>query len=129
MRAPDAGAECYRIVGIETTGLNAGSDEIIEIGALLVGPRFVAAGEFGTLVKTTRPVPKNTTQLTGIEQTLLNREGASLMTLWNGFKLQFAVAGFQAIKCHCRSKNVPNSAPTTRSHPSKIIARLPMLTI
>ncbi|MBA4143940.1 MAG: 3'-5' exonuclease [Nitrosospira sp.] len=44
----------------------------------MVGPGFVAAAEFSTLVKATRPVPRNITQLTGIEQTLLNREGASL---------------------------------------------------
>jgi DNA polymerase-3 subunit epsilon len=87
----------FAIVDIETTGWGAGSDEIIEIGALLVGPGFVATGEFSTLVKATRPVPKNITQLTGIEQPLLNREGASLRDAMERFQ---AFVGSRPVFAH-----------------------------
>jgi ATP-dependent DNA helicase DinG len=53
-------------VDLETTGLDAARDEIIEIGAV----RFedgLATAEFSTFVNPKRPVPPMITQLTGIE--------------------------------------------------------------
>ena len=53
------------LVDIETTGFDADEDEIIEIAALLMrGPEIL--DRFQTFVATQRPIPLETTRLTGI---------------------------------------------------------------
>ena len=68
----------FAIVDIETTGLDANNDEIIEIGAILVGPGFSPVAEFSTLVKSSRPLPAHISQLTGIKQVHLDSQGVEL---------------------------------------------------
>lgn len=55
----------YVVVDTETTGLNPVSDELIEISAVKLVDGQVA-GEFETFVRATRPLSKETTDLTGI---------------------------------------------------------------
>ena len=50
---------------LETTGLNPGSDAIIEIGALRFNSRRIEE-EFSTLINPKRPIPEFVTNLTGI---------------------------------------------------------------
>lgn len=59
------------ILDLETTGFDPGSDEIVEVAALLArGPEVL--GRWATLVRPTRPIPHETTQLTGIDDALVN---------------------------------------------------------
>lgn len=57
----------YTIVDLETTGLKAASEEIIEYGAVRVRDG-VPAEELSMLVRCPKPLPEETTKLTGIEE-------------------------------------------------------------
>ena len=57
--------EDYVVIDIETTGLNPVRDEIIEISALRFSDN-VLVDRFSTLVKPSKPIPVEITQLTGI---------------------------------------------------------------
>jgi len=59
---------------VETTGLNPINDEIIEIGAVKVR-NGVKIGEFQSLIKPSKPISGEITQLTGITNELLQKEG------------------------------------------------------
>jgi len=52
-------------IDIETTGLDADKDKIIEIGAIKFNDHRIEA-EWTTLINPARPIPPNITQLTGI---------------------------------------------------------------
>ncbi len=56
----------YTVIDLETTGLKADADEIIEYGALRVRDG-VPAEKFSTLVHIEKGVPANITELTGIK--------------------------------------------------------------
>lgn len=67
VRAADAPlADCtYVVFDTETTGLRPGADELIELSAIkLVNGEIV--DEFATFVRPTRPLTRETTELTGI---------------------------------------------------------------
>lgn len=69
--------DSYVVVDIETTGLQPGDDEIIEIGAIKVD----AYGEvttFDKLIKAAFPIPPFITQLTGIHDGMLMDEGEEI---------------------------------------------------
>ncbi|MCL4559215.1 MAG: exonuclease domain-containing protein, partial [Chloroflexi bacterium] len=56
---------------IETTGLDAQSDSILEIGATRFNGRRIEA-EWTTLVNPLRPIPPFITQLTGITNEMVH---------------------------------------------------------
>lgn len=57
-------------VDLETTGVDPGSDEIIEMAVVIArGPEVLE--RWSTLVRPTRPIPHETTQLTGIDDALV----------------------------------------------------------
>lgn len=58
------------IVDIETTGLSPDKDDIIEIGALRVRNNLVVA-EFTQLIKSSKPLSKTVSQITGITDDML----------------------------------------------------------
>ncbi|MCL1817094.1 MAG: exonuclease domain-containing protein [Clostridiales bacterium] len=60
----------YVIVDVETTGLDANMDELIEIAAVKVR-RGLVVEEFSTLVKPQRPIPSFISGLTGIHDEML----------------------------------------------------------
>jgi len=70
--------ERFIVLDLETTGLTAGSHEIIEIGAILVNRDSINHQTFQVLVKPKRRVPKKITEITGITQELVNAEGVTL---------------------------------------------------
>jgi len=64
----------YTVLDIETSGLDKGRDEIIEIGALRVRNDNVVA-EFQRLIKIEQPISSKIRELTGITNEMLNDEG------------------------------------------------------
>lgn len=67
--------ERFVVFDLETTGLDPKKHEIIEIGAIRVNRDSVNHDTFQSLVKTSRKVPKKITELTGINQAMLDAEG------------------------------------------------------
>ena len=65
----------YIIVDTETTGLDADTDELIEIAAVKIR-RNLVVDEFSTLVKTQRPIPPFISSLTGIHDDMLTEAPA-----------------------------------------------------
>jgi DNA polymerase III epsilon subunit family exonuclease len=65
------------VVDIETTGLSAAADEIIEIGALIVCADKIEA-EFQALVRPKSRLPPAVKQLTGLTDEILEAKGEKL---------------------------------------------------
>jgi DNA polymerase III epsilon subunit-like protein len=72
------GTTGFCVLDIETTGLSPQGHEITEIAAIRVDERFEVVSEMSRLVRTTRPVPWQITQLTGISDALLRAKGIEL---------------------------------------------------
>lgn len=69
--------ERYVVLDLETTGLSASNDAIIEIGAIRVEQgEFIS--QFHSLIKPERPVPPTVLELTGLTESILLNEGKSL---------------------------------------------------
>lgn len=73
----------FTIVDLETTGLNADPDGIIEIGAVRV-ERGQIVGRFEQLVRPAKPPPPFIVQLTGITPAML-RDQPPLADVWRSF--------------------------------------------
>lgn len=67
----------YVVLDVETTGLDADKDEIVEIAAIKV-IKGVETGKFHTLVRSDRHLPKKITEITGITNELLESQGVDL---------------------------------------------------
>jgi len=74
----------YVVIDLETTGLSAADDDIIEIGAIRVKDMVVEAS-FQALIKVAREMPPSIVALTGITDLLLEREGKALADVLPGF--------------------------------------------
>lgn len=68
----------FAVADLETTGLDANQHEITEIAALLVDPDGTVTHEFANLVRTDNSVPSRITELTGIDDHMLRKEGRPL---------------------------------------------------
>lgn len=86
----------YVVVDIETTGLDADRDTIIEIAALRVDNNTVVA-EFQSLVYCENPLPRHITDLTGLTDRQLYEEGVPLSEAMQNL-LNFI--GGSIIVCH-----------------------------
>ena len=64
------------MIDVETTGLNAAKDQIIEYGAVLA-EGFRPVETFSRLVRIDRNLPQQIVSLTGITDSLLQKEGVS----------------------------------------------------
>lgn len=67
--------EQFVVFDLETTGLDPQKHEIIEFGAIRVNRDSINHDTFQSLVKPSRKVPKKITELTGINQAMLDAEG------------------------------------------------------
>lgn len=63
-------AKSYTVLDIETTGLDAASNDIIEVAAVKIRSGSLAE-EFGSLVKPKQALPPEITVLTGIDEAML----------------------------------------------------------
>lgn len=75
----------FVVADLETTGLNAETDEVIEFAAVRVSASGVVQGEFAVLVRATQPIPARITKLTGISQADVDRQGQPLMQAMRDF--------------------------------------------
>lgn len=72
--------ERFIIFDLETTGLRSESHEIIEIGAIRVNRDSKNHETFEILVMPRKKIPKKITEITGITQEFIEKEGVSIET-------------------------------------------------
>ena len=77
--------EQFVVLDLETTGLDPDIHEIIEIGAIRVNRDSINHDGFQLLVKPKEKIPKSITEMTGITQGMVEREGADLETALRDF--------------------------------------------
>lgn len=75
----------FVVLDLETTGLNPLMDEIIEIGAVRVTLSSKNHTAFQMLVKPVRKVPRKITEITGITQEMVDREGVPIRAALSQF--------------------------------------------
>lgn len=73
-----ATAEPFIVADLETTGLSAENDELLEFAAVAVDAVGLVTSEFAMLVRVTRPVPPAITKITGITQADVDRQARPL---------------------------------------------------
>lgn len=81
------------VFDFETTGLDSGSDEIIEIGAVKlqnINDEFVIVDELSLLVIPSAPISSKITEITGITNELLLRNGVTQEEAFNDFSLMIS---------------------------------------
>jgi DNA polymerase III subunit epsilon len=77
--------EHFVVFDLETTGLDSGKHEIIEIGAIRVNRDSTKHEGFQFLVKPTKKIPGRITELTGITQAMVDSEGQPLDKVMRDF--------------------------------------------
>jgi DNA polymerase III subunit epsilon len=77
--------ERFIVFDLETTGLDPAKHEIIEIGAIRVNRDSNDHETFQTLVKPAKKVPKKITEITGINQAMVDADGADNETALREF--------------------------------------------
>jgi DNA polymerase III epsilon subunit family exonuclease len=77
--------EQFIVFDLETTGLDAGKDEIIEFGAIRVNRDSDHHEALQTLVRPSKKIPKKITELTGITQAMVESEGKPLTEAFQEF--------------------------------------------
>lgn len=70
--------ERFIVLDVETTGLNVNNDEIIEIALLKVDTRLNTQDYMQGLIKPKQKIPKFITELTGISQEMVNKDGLEI---------------------------------------------------
>jgi DNA polymerase III subunit epsilon len=81
----------FVVFDLETTGLDANVDEIIEIGAILVrrsqvGKKGQDVPTLQSFVRASKPIPTHITNLTGITQSMLDKNGVELSAALEEFR-------------------------------------------
>jgi DNA polymerase-3 subunit epsilon len=76
----------FIVADLETTGLDANNDQIIEIGAILCDERGEILDRFEALINPDFMIDREIQRLTGITNELLSREGRSMREVMNEFK-------------------------------------------
>jgi DNA polymerase III epsilon subunit-like protein len=75
----------FIVADLETTGLNSATDEVLEFAAVKVTSDGIIADEFSMLVRVAGRVSAEITQLTGITQGAIDREGRPLVDAMKAF--------------------------------------------
>jgi DNA polymerase III epsilon subunit-like protein len=75
----------FIVADLETTGLNAETDEVLEFAAVLVTTDGTIAREFSMLVRASIRVPSEITRITGITQDAIDQEGWPLPDAMKAF--------------------------------------------
>ena len=70
--------QTFVVFDLETTGLDPAKDEIIEIAAIKFDRNSEGQQGLQALVQPSKPLPKKITQLTGISQGMIEKEGEPL---------------------------------------------------
>lgn len=70
--------EQFVVLDIETTGLNPAKHDIIEIGAVKVNRDSNTHNTFQALVKPSNKIPKKITEITGITQEMIEKDGEEI---------------------------------------------------
>jgi DNA polymerase III epsilon subunit-like protein len=76
--------QTFVVADLETTGLNAKTDEVLELAAVRVAPDGTVASEFVALVKVSQ-MPSGIALLTGITRELVDSEGQPLVVAMTSF--------------------------------------------
>lgn len=77
--------QTFVVADLETTGLNAETDEVLEFAAVQVEPNGDVGDEFSVLVRVSTRVPTEITRLTGITQAAVDSEGRPLSEAMRAF--------------------------------------------
>lgn len=77
--------EQFVIVDLETTGLDPSKHEIIEIGAIKVNRDSINHTTFQALLKPNKKIPKKITEITGITQDMVDKDGENLESVVREF--------------------------------------------
>lgn len=72
--------ERFVVFDLETTGLEPQSHEVIEIGAIRVNRDSDHHDTFQALIRPAKKIPKKITEITGITQSMVEKEGEPLAT-------------------------------------------------
>lgn len=91
--------DSFLVFVLETTGPDPERHEIIEIGAIRVGRDATVLDTFRSLVKPAATIPGRVTELTGITQLSIDREGKPLPEVVREFKAfvgDLPMVGFNA---------------------------------
>lgn len=68
----------FVVFDLETTGLDASSNEILEIGAIKINRKSIHHEAFQSLVKPLKKIPAKATQINGITQAMVDLDGRQL---------------------------------------------------
>jgi len=77
--------EQFIVLDLETTGLDSSKHEIIEIGAVKVNRNSNNHATFQALIKPSKKIPENITQITGITQDMIDKDGENLESVLKEF--------------------------------------------
>ena len=77
--------ERFVVFDLETTGLNPDTHEIIEIGAIRVNRDSGNHDTFQALIRPSKKIPKKITEITGITQDMVEKDGDFLETALSQF--------------------------------------------
>jgi DNA polymerase-3 subunit epsilon len=108
----------FIVADLETTGLNCATDEILELGAVLVDPGGSFVAEYSALVRVSKPIPDIITKLTGIAQNDVDRDGRTLDDAIRGF---VAFVGTKPVFFH----NAPFDVGFLRAAAAKAALQMP----
>jgi DNA polymerase III subunit epsilon len=76
----------FVVLDLETTGLNPYRNEIIEIGAIKVDVASLNFPTFQVLVKPEKKIPREATEINGITQEMVEKDGVVLAEALNNFR-------------------------------------------
>ena len=78
--------ETFVVVDVETTGLDSFKDKIIEIGAIKVHKGQDTQETYQVLVKIDKKIPQKATEINGITDEMLQKDGIPIEDALKGFK-------------------------------------------